>query len=132
MVDALIGTWKLETSENFEELLKELGVNMVLRKAATATKPNAEISKNGDEWTIRSVSTLKTTEIKFKIGEEFEETRADNSKGKSTFIIDGDKLKQVSEKDGKQYSTVREIVGGKLKVTVTIGNIVCTRVYSKV
>lgn len=52
MVDALIGTWKLETSENFEELLKELGVNMVLRKAATATKPNAEISKNGDEWSV--------------------------------------------------------------------------------
>ncbi|OQR70003.1 fatty acid-binding protein [Tropilaelaps mercedesae] len=132
MADALIGTWKLESSENFDELLKELNVNIMLRKLATSAKPNVEISKNGDEWTLRTVSTMKTTEIKFKIGEEFEEVKADGTKGKSTFTIEGNKLKQVSDNKGKPYYTTRELVDGKLKVTVKAGNVVCYRTYSKV
>ena len=131
MVDALIGTWKLETSENFDDLLKELGVGFMLRKVATSAKPNVEISQNGDEWTLKTVSAVKTTEIKFKIGVEFEEVKADGSKGKSTFTIDGNKLYQVSDNNGKPYNTTREIVDGKLKVTVKAGAVVCTRVYTK-
>ena len=50
MVEALVGTWKLDTSENFDELLKELGVGFMLRKVAGTSKPNVEISKDGDEW----------------------------------------------------------------------------------
>ncbi|XP_018493629.1 fatty acid-binding protein, heart isoform X2 [Galendromus occidentalis] len=106
MVEALVGTWKLESSENFDELLKELNVGFM---------------------TI----SLKTTESKFKIGEEFEEHKADGSKGKSTFTIDGDKLVQKSDNQGKEYFTTREVEGGKLKVTVKAGNVTCIRTYVK-
>jgi len=130
MVDALIGTWKMASSENFEELLKELGVGLLTRKVALSAKPTVEISKNGDDWILKTIS-IKTTELKFKIGEEFEEVKADGSKGKSTFTIDGDKLLQVSDNNGKAYHTTREVEDGKLKVTVKAGAVVCTRIYSK-
>lgn len=66
---------------------------------------------------------------KFKIGEEFEEHKADGSKGKSTFTIEGDKLIQKSDNNGKDYYTTREVEGDKLKVTVKAGNVTCIRTY---
>lgn len=50
MVEAILGNWKLVSSENFDDLLKELGVGFMIRKLATSAKPNVEISCNGDEW----------------------------------------------------------------------------------
>lgn len=56
MVDAVLGTWKLTSSENFDELLKELGVGFMIRKLATAAKPNVEISRDGDDWLVIGVT----------------------------------------------------------------------------
>ena len=45
------------------------------------------ISKKGDIITIRTESTFKNTEISFKLGQEFEETTADNRKAKVNFNV---------------------------------------------
>lgn len=55
---------------------------MVMRKMAATIKPTQEISVEGGRWKIKTISTLKTTEIEFGIGEEFEETTADGRKVK--------------------------------------------------
>lgn len=49
---------------------------------AGVAKPNVTISINGDVITIKSESTFKNTEISFKLGEEFDETTADDRKTK--------------------------------------------------
>lgn len=46
------------------------------------TKPTTIISMEDDVITLKTVSTFKTTEIKFKLGEEFDETTADDRKVK--------------------------------------------------
>lgn len=46
------------------------------------TKPTTIIEKNGDKITIKTQSTFKNTEISFKLGEEFDETTADDRKVK--------------------------------------------------
>ncbi|XP_038167864.1 cellular retinoic acid-binding protein 2 isoform X2 [Arvicola amphibius] len=73
------GNWKIIRSENFEELLKALGVNVMLRKiaVAAASKPTVEIKQEGDSFYIKTSTTVRTTEINFKIGEEFEEQTVD-------------------------------------------------------
>lgn len=57
-------------------------------------KPTTIISADGDTVTLKTVSTFKTTELSFKLGEEFDETTADDrkvkvsdqkSRGKHTF-----------------------------------------------
>lgn len=70
----LVGTWDLVDSENWEEYLKEIGVGMIMRKAATSFKPTSIISRDGNMWTLKSVSTLKTTEVKATEGVEFDES----------------------------------------------------------
>lgn len=49
--------------------------------ANTAT-PVQEITVNGDEWNIKTSTTFKSTDIKFKLGEEFIEETADGRKVK--------------------------------------------------
>lgn len=46
-----------------------LGVGFMLRKMAATATPTCEITQAGDEWNIKTMTTFKTTEIKFKVGE---------------------------------------------------------------
>lgn len=82
MTATLIGDWKLTSSENFDELMKEMGVGFVMRKLGMTTKPNVKFVQNGDEWTFTTTSAVKTTQIKFKLNEEFDEETADGRKVK--------------------------------------------------
>lgn len=52
---------------------------MMLRKiaVAAASKPAVEIKQEGDTFYIKTSTTVRTTEINFQIGEEFEEQTVD-------------------------------------------------------
>uniref|UniRef100_A0A3P8UST6 Cellular retinoic acid-binding protein 1 n=1 Tax=Cynoglossus semilaevis TaxID=244447 RepID=A0A3P8UST6_CYNSE len=73
------GNWEMKSSENFEELLKALNVNMMLRMIAVkaASKPQVEISQDGETLSIKTSTTVRTTHITFTVGQEFNETTVD-------------------------------------------------------
>lgn len=52
---------------------------MMMRKiaVAAASKPAVEIKQENDTFYIKTSTTVRTTEINFKIGEEFEEQTVD-------------------------------------------------------
>merc|ERR1712062_99113 len=77
MMDSLKGQWVRDSADNYDKLLKELAVNWLLRTAAQASTPVMEITEEDGEWSIKSSTTLKTVELKFKLGEKFEETTPD-------------------------------------------------------
>ena len=54
--------------------MKELGVGMIMRKAASAIKSSLIISQDGNTWSIKVKSTLKSSETKFESGVEFAES----------------------------------------------------------
>uniref|UniRef100_A0A8C2FT06 Fatty acid binding protein 7, brain, b n=1 Tax=Cyprinus carpio TaxID=7962 RepID=A0A8C2FT06_CYPCA len=114
MVDAFCGTWKLVSSENFDEYMKALGVGFATRQVGNVTKPTLIISKEGDKVVQKTQSTFKNTEISFKLGEEFDETTVDDRHCKSTVVLDGDQLVHVQKWDGKETIFVREIKDGKM------------------
>lgn len=59
------------------------GVSLHLRKMGLVVKPNLVVSiDDGGVITMRSESTFKTIEVKFKLDEEFDETTADGRKTK--------------------------------------------------
>ncbi|CAI5781437.1 acid-binding, heart [Podarcis lilfordi] len=98
---------------------------------ANLTKPTTIIEVDGNKITLKTQSTFKSTEIKFTIGEEFDETTADDRHVKSLVTLDGGKLLHVQKWDGKETSLVRELKDGKLILTLTMGTVVCTRTYQK-
>jgi hypothetical protein len=60
------------------------GVNAMLRKVAgaAASKPHVEIRQNGEQFYIKTSTTVRTTEINFLIGQEFNEETVDGRKCK--------------------------------------------------
>ena len=42
-------------------------MNLLLRKAATASTPTLEITEEDGVWTFKTSTTLKTMEMKFKV-----------------------------------------------------------------
>ncbi|XP_078255716.1 fatty acid binding protein 7, brain, b [Rhinoraja longicauda] len=131
MVDAFVGTWKLIESENFDAYMKALGVSFATRQVGNVTKPTIVISKEDDTVAVKTLSTFKNTEITFKLGEEFDETTADDRVCKTTITLEGDKLVHVQKWDGKETSFAREIKDGKMIMTLTFDDIVAVRTYEK-
>ena len=70
-MEALKGKFERVSADNYEELLKELSVGWLLRKAALASTPVVEITEEDDVWSIKSSTSLKTVELKFKVSFTF-------------------------------------------------------------
>ncbi|KAG7465674.1 hypothetical protein MATL_G00156080 [Megalops atlanticus] len=131
MVDAFCGTWKLVDSQNFDDYMKALGVSFATRQVGNVTKPTIVISQDGDKVTVKTLSTFKNTEICFKLGEEFDETTADDRNCKSTISLEGDKLVHVQKWDGKETKFVREIKDGKMIMHLSFEDVQAVRTYEK-
>ena len=54
------------------------GVGFATRQVGNVTKPTVVIEKDGDKVVVKTQSTFKNTDISFKLGEEFDETTADD------------------------------------------------------
>ncbi|XP_004602427.1 fatty acid-binding protein 9 [Sorex araneus] len=132
MIEHFLGTWKLVSSENFEEYMKELGVSAAIRSMADLAKPSITITTDGDTVNFKSESSFKNTEISFKLGQEFDETTADNRKVKSIVTLDGGSMIHVQKWLGKETTIKRKIVDGKMVVECIMNNVVSTRIYKKV
>ncbi|OBS70746.1 hypothetical protein A6R68_00712 [Neotoma lepida] len=128
------GKWKIICLENFAELLKALGVNVILRKiiVAVAFKPTGEIKQEDDSFYIKTSTTVRISEINFKIGEEFEEQTADGRRWKSLVKWESEN-KMVCEQrrlKGEVSWETRELTNdGELILTMTADGVVCTSVY---
>uniref|UniRef100_A0A8C0MC38 Cytosolic fatty-acid binding proteins domain-containing protein n=1 Tax=Canis lupus familiaris TaxID=9615 RepID=A0A8C0MC38_CANLF len=114
------GTWKMRSSENFDELLKALGVNAMLRKVAVAaaSKPHVEIRQDGDQFYIKTSTTVRTTEINFKVGEGFEEETVDGRKCRSLATWENENkihcTQTLLEGDGPKTYWTRELANDEL------------------
>ncbi|KAI7695306.1 hypothetical protein SSS_06260 [Sarcoptes scabiei] len=85
------GKYKLFTSENFDNFLKEIGIGLLKRKLANSTYPTVEFLQdaNNDELIYKSHTIIKTSETKFKLGQEFDEDRLDGKRVKSLNSLTG-------------------------------------------
>lgn len=81
-MSGFVGIWELTSSENFEELLKHLGLNDKLkRNFCHVPKQTVKITVDGDYWTMATVSEFQNHVVKFKLDEEFECDTFDGRKG---------------------------------------------------
>ncbi|XP_045595143.1 sodium/calcium exchanger regulatory protein 1 [Procambarus clarkii] len=131
----IAGKYKMESSENFDDFMKALGVGLVMRKMGNAATPTVEISLEDDVYTMKTTTTFKTTEVKFKLGEEFEETTADGRNVKSTITLEGNKMihNQKGDEEKKEKSSVltREFTDTEMLMECKVDDIVCKRVYKR-
>merc|ERR1712234_85366 len=117
------GKYTRVSEENYNEFLKALGVNFVLRKAATSSTPVMETS-----------TTMKSVELKFKLGVAFEEDTTDGRKCETTVTMEDNKLittQKAIKKGEKDVKAVREFFDDKLIMTMTVDDVTSTQVYKR-
>lgn len=128
---AFNGEFKLANSDNYGEFLKEIGTSLTTRKLAESNRPTVRIAhSDGGEWTIKTIA-FKNSEIRFKLGEEFEEQRLDGATVKAVANLDGDRL--VQKQFGEQEVTITYTIDGdSLTITYASGSVVATRHFQRV
>ncbi|KAK2576255.1 hypothetical protein KPH14_005621 [Odynerus spinipes] len=92
----IVGTYQHERNENLDEYFKALGVPYIARKMMGLSSPRLEILNEGEKWTIRTVSMMRTLETTFVLGEEYEETMPSGETLKNVTTMDDDSLVTVS------------------------------------
>ncbi|KOB65681.1 Allergen [Operophtera brumata] len=128
-------TPKLPKNKASLKTIAAIDVGFLSRKAATSVTPVAELTLENDVYTLTMVTTLKTVKLTFKVGEEFEEERADGVTVKSVVTIEGNKIIQIQIEDSGRKSThIREFTPDCLIVTTTAEGWdgTCIRVYEKI
>lgn len=110
------GKYLMTSWENYEEFLRKLGVNFLLRKLATMGIPIVEVTESEDgEWNIRRTTTvffkkvkLRAVDFKFRIGEEFDEVTPDRREVRSIVTVDGNSFihESKAKKEGVTGHTV--------------------------
>jgi len=131
MAGVFEGKWKLDSSENFDEYMKALGVSYMLRKMGASAKPSLVISAAGDQVTIKTES-VKNTEISFKFGVEFDEVTADGRKAKSTISKVSDKKWSHVQNADISSTMDRELVDNDtMIVTCEAKGVISKRIYKR-
>ena len=131
--DKYLGKYDRVSAEKYDEFLAELGVNFMLRKAATASSPVFEVSlkrpasdtwslsvslmsifsissfqvtydKDSETWLFKTSTILKSMELKFKLGEEFDEKAPDGRDVRAVVTKEGDSFisTQTAKKEGEK------------------------------
>lgn len=95
-----------------------------------------QVSVDGDVICFKTSTMLKSMELKFKLGEEFDEKSPDGRDVKAIVTQEGDKFisVQTAKKEGeKSTEIIREFKGDEMIATSKcIGSdLVCTQVFKK-
>ncbi|VDI42751.1 Hypothetical predicted protein [Mytilus galloprovincialis] len=119
----LLGHWKLYSSDDkWDDYMKMMGVNIILRKVGNSITSCEEIKQTDDLWELLITSTFKNAHLKFKLGEVFDETTLDGRKCKSTFAVEGDDLAHYQKglKPGEVESKITRTRVDDETMTITL------------
>ncbi|KAM8757193.1 retinoid-binding protein 7-like [Acanthopagrus latus] len=127
------GTWDIDSNVNFEGYMTALGIDFATRKIASMLKPQKVITQDGDRFTIRTLTTFKSYELSFKVGEEFNEVSKgmDNRSCQTVVNWENDKLVCVQKGEKKNRGWTHWIEGDKLHLELTCEGQVCKQVYKR-
>merc|ERR1712172_10423 len=129
----MTGTYTRVSEENYEEVLKALNVGFMLRKAALASTPTMTITEAGGQWNMVTKTTMKSIDLKFRLGEEFDEETTDGRKCKTIVTMEGNKLitNQRATGGGKDALAVREFSDDGVVMTITVDGVSCKQVFKR-
>ncbi|XP_043230119.1 fatty acid-binding protein-like [Amphibalanus amphitrite] len=125
------GVYKLVSSENFDEFLKAMGLNMLMRKAATSGTSTITVSVSGDHWKLKQDNKVRSNEMEFDIGVPREVKTLTGKTATTVVTKEGDTLLERRSGDGKQPEVVRHFTDSQLTVTMKLDGVTAVRVFQK-
>lgn len=134
---SVIGKWKIQKSEHFDEYMKAIGVTDEKRADAhkylsDGSDMTQAFSADGNNWTMVTSTVMGEREFTFTLGQEKDSMTLDGRAIKVTFTVDGDNLVETQKGDGFECKHVRSGSGDTLTMTLTGNGVMCTRTFSRV
>ncbi|CAK1590253.1 unnamed protein product [Parnassius mnemosyne] len=115
--------YKHDKDENFDTFLNSLDFPADIIAAYSNSKPDHKLEKNGDSYTLTTITPDQTKVVTFKDGVEFDEEVTGGRVVKTTFTVDGNTLTQVQKfTDVIAITKKREYFEDKLILTLTWTN----------
>jgi hypothetical protein len=86
-----LGTYDRKEAKNYLEFLDDLGLNKLLKKAATASNPVLEVIyfEASNVWSFKTCTKITCNVLTFKIGEEYNRRTKDGREVITTAILNG-------------------------------------------
>jgi len=115
--------------------MKALGVGLMTRKLGNKSSPTVTVTEEGGEYTFKQESLVKTSEIKFKLGQEFDEVTADGRQVKSKMTLTKPNVmvhEMKGTNGGKDSVCIREFLKDKMIATCKVDDIETVRTYAAV
>ncbi|KAL7053733.1 hypothetical protein AAHC03_026709 [Spirometra sp. Aus1] len=128
-MDVFCGSWKLENSTGYEEVLARLGVGLLTRKALNGTKPTITISLLGERYILREESKIKSSSTVFELGVPFDELTVSGQPVKSVITLEGRVMKHVQTGPLKRIEITRVVESNNLKTVIRVDELTCLRNY---
>jgi len=127
MADAFIGKFEVESKENFEGFMKNLGIPDDFIKSASDIKLVTNIWKEDDSYYISRIRPQSTVTNKIVIGTLCELDTVNGDKIKVIPVLEGNKI--LAQGEGGDYSLLMEMTeDGKLKETIKLGGFCMSRI----
>nr|ACO12929.1 Fatty acid-binding protein, heart [Lepeophtheirus salmonis] len=129
------GVYKRTKSDNYDAFLAEIGLNFLIRKAACMASSTLTISKSPeDKYAFKTETTMRTTSLEFKIGEDWVETMPGDNKVNCSATLEGNTLtiiQRPQDAPEKMITIVREFSDEGISVTMTIEKVVCKQFFTR-
>ena len=123
MMDIAKGVYQRFYDENSDEVMKALNLNFILRKAATISTPQMEVTEEDGIWTITTSTMLKSMSLKFEVGKAFDDVTPDGRKVSSLVTVEGNKficVQTAKNESDKSTKSIREFTEDECIVTLEI------------
>lgn len=93
-----------------------------------------EVGEDGLTYTLRTLTTVRNTEIAFTLNEMFLEDTIDGRRTETTPTREGNLLvlDQRGQRGEKDSLMTREVDGDIMTMKLIVGDVVCTRVYKRI
>ena len=135
----LSGIFKLTSADNFNEFLKEIGINFFWRYLYNISVDNLEITKNGNGYLIRTFvndgwfykSELHFMRQQLVFGQSDKQLQFNGRRTKTTVKMERGKLIEETRLDDKLIQTVYQIKGHELSIATSAGNVLSNRFYRR-
>ena len=123
MMDIAKGVYQRFHEENSDEVMKALNLSFILRKAATISTPQMEVTEEDGIWTITTSTMLKSMSLTFEVGKPFDDVTPDGRKVSSLVTVEGNKficVQTAKNKGDKSTKSIREFKDDECIVTLEI------------
>ncbi|KAG5679793.1 hypothetical protein PVAND_009331 [Polypedilum vanderplanki] len=113
-----------KVDDNYENFLKGLGFNYVIRRFAMSLSPTTQLLKlNNEEYKLITTTSFLTHSVTFKDGEEFEYQTVEGRKVKSVFTIKGNKIIEEQNEGNKKVTLIKEFKDTELLTEMSVNQI---------